>query len=154
MHISSIIKSTLFSRYKTVSYATRGKQQYDFFHFREIISTFKLHINRIRNFFLFIASYTKDNFLKLSILLSISVDFFFQLMSITPLYEHITICLSFLLSDGHWECFLFWHVMNKAFVNICVHVFVQVYFHFSQEVPWREMSWLYVSCLPFEETAS
>ena len=154
MHISSIIKLTLFSRYRTVSHATRGKQQYDFLHFRQIISTFKLHIKRIMNIFLFIASYTKDNCLKLSILLSISVDYFFQSMTITPLYEHIAICLSFLLSDGHWECFLFWHVMNKAFVNICVHVFVQVYFHFSQEVPWREMSWLYVMCLPFEETAS
>lgn len=91
--------------------------------------------------------------MKLSILLSISVDYFFQLMSITPLYEHTTICLSFLLSDGYWECFLFWNVMNKAFVNICVRVFVQVYLHFSYEIPWREMIWLYVMCLSFEETA-
>lgn len=77
------------------------------------------------NILLFIASFTMYNFLKLSILLSISVDYFFYLMSITPLYEHIIICLSFLLPDGHWECFLFWNVMNKAFV--CMYLYRSIF---------------------------
>lgn len=152
MHISSIIKSALFSRYKSflcyqrLAVVRLLSLQTDNIYFQ---TSYKQN----HEYFLFIASFTKYIFLKLSILLSISVDYFFQLMSITPLYEHTTICLSFLLSDGYWECFLFWNVMNKAFVNICVHVFVQVYLHFSYEVPWREMTWLYVMCLLFEETA-
>lgn len=74
-------------------------------------------------------------------------------MSIIPLYEYTTVCLSILLSDGHLK-FLFGDIMSKAAVNTCMQVFVRMYFFISPR-KFLGGGWLgFISgvCLPFEET--